>query len=77
MTETFKAIPQGMGTGSETGNGSADLNEQREIKVKLPVSLHIKLHGLKITKHKPISEVVLEALEDYFHRLEGNGTRRP
>lgn len=47
-----------------------NLNEAREIKVKLPVSLHIKLHGLKITKHRSISQVVLEALEDYFARLE-------
>ena len=47
-----------------------DLTEQREIKVKLPVSLHIKLHGIKITRHRSISQVVLEALEDYFKRME-------
>jgi hypothetical protein len=46
------------------------LQEAREIKVKLPVSLHIKLHGIKITKHRSISQVVLEALEDYFRKME-------
>lgn len=47
-----------------------DLTEAREIKVKLPVSLHIKLHGIKITRHRSISAVVLEALEEYFKKLE-------
>lgn len=42
----------------------------KEIKVKLPVSQHIKLHSLKITQNRPISEVVKLALEDYFERLE-------
>lgn len=55
--------------------GEPDLSEAREIKVKLPVSLHIKLHGLKITKHRAISDVVLEALEDYFARLEREGKK--
>ena len=47
-----------------------DLAEAREIKVKLPVSLHIKLHGIKITRHRSISQVVLEALEEYFKKME-------
>jgi hypothetical protein len=47
-----------------------DLSEAREIKVKLPVSLHIKLHGIKITRHRSISQVVLEALEEYFKKME-------
>jgi hypothetical protein len=50
--------------------GEPDLTEAREIKVKLPVSLHIKLHGIKITRHRSISQVVLEALEEYFRRME-------
>ncbi|MBI2076991.1 MAG: hypothetical protein HYT80_01285 [Euryarchaeota archaeon] len=53
-----------------------NLNEAREIKVKLPVSLHIKLHGLKITKHRSISQVVLEALEEYFRRMEKDSSER-
>lgn len=44
----------------------------KEIKVKLPVSQHIKLHSLKITQNRPISEVVKLALEDYFDRLEAS-----
>ena len=47
-----------------------DMTEAREIKVKLPVSLHIKLHGIKITRHRSISQVVLEALEEYFKKME-------
>ncbi len=50
--------------------GEPDLTEAREIKVKLPVSLHIKLHGIKITRHRSISQVVLEALEEYFKKME-------
>ncbi len=42
----------------------------KEIKVKLPVSQHIKLHSLKITRNKSISDVVAQALEDYFSKLE-------
>lgn len=48
----------------------AAMRTLKEIKVKLPVSQHIKLHSLKITQNRPISEVVKLALEDYFQRLE-------
>lgn len=48
----------------------ATMQALKEIKVKLPVSQHIKLHSLKITQNKAISEVVKNALEDYFTKLE-------
>ena len=57
-------------TGLGKKDGEPDLTEAREIKVKLPVSLHIKLHGIKITRHRSISQVVLEALEEYFKKME-------
>lgn len=63
-------MPHGFAMNATDSSQEPNLNEAREIKVKLPVSLHIKLHGLKITKHRSISQVVLEALEDYFARLE-------
>jgi hypothetical protein len=56
--------------GNEKKADQPDLTEAREIKVKLPVSLHIKLHGIKITRHRSISQVVLEALEEYFKKME-------
>ena len=61
---------------TSSGSTEPNLNEAREIKVKLPVSLHIKLHGLKITKHRSISQVVLEALEEYFRRMEKESSER-
>ncbi|HLE47867.1 MAG TPA: hypothetical protein VI818_06180 [Candidatus Thermoplasmatota archaeon] len=59
-----------------TDAAEPNLNEAREIKVKLPVSLHIKLHGIKITRHRSISQVVLEALEEYFRRMENGKVER-
>lgn len=47
-----------------------DLDELREIKVKLPVNLHIRLQSLKIIKGVAISRMVLDALESYFEKLE-------
>lgn len=55
---------------SHEGMETTDLSEPREIKVRLPIALHIKLHSLKITKGRAISVVVSEALEQYFDRLE-------
>lgn len=49
-----------------------DLDEQREIKVKLPIELHLKLHALKITRRKGLSQVVLEALEQYLAKQGAN-----
>lgn len=45
-------------------------NELREIKVKLPLWLHIRLHALKLTKGTSISSVVLEALDKYLKEKE-------
>jgi hypothetical protein len=48
----------------------------KEIKVKLPVSHHIKLHSLKITRNRSISEVVMNALDEYFDKLEAKGPQK-
>lgn len=37
-----------------------------EMKVNLPVDLHIRLHELKIMEGQRISDVVAKALADYF-----------
>lgn len=54
---------------NETTRDSADALEgrpAREMKVKLPVSFHVRLHSMKILTGKPISDVVTEALDAYF-----------
>lgn len=39
---------------------------QKELKVKIPRDLQIKLHSVKILHGKLICDVVAEALVDYF-----------
>lgn len=51
------------------GDGQDD-GELKELKVKLPLRHHIKLHSLKLVKKEPISDTVLKALVDYFAKLE-------
>lgn len=42
------------------------LETGKEIKVKIPVNYHIKLHTLKVLKGQSISDTVEIALEKYF-----------
>ena len=41
----------------------------KEVKVKIPLKYHIKLHSVKVLTGQEISETVTAALNDYFHRL--------
>ncbi len=50
-----------------------DMNELKEVKVKLPVRQLLKLHYLKLTSSRTFSEVVTEALADYFNQFENQG----
>jgi hypothetical protein len=43
-----------------------DMNEMKEVKVKLPVRQLLKLHYVKLTSSRTFSDVVSEALNDYF-----------
>jgi len=43
-----------------------DMSELKEIKVKLPVQYLINLHYLKLTGSQGISDVVTQALTEYF-----------
>lgn len=45
-----------------------DKQALREMKVKIPVHQHIRLHALKIRDGQQISETVERALADYFDR---------
>ena len=44
----------------------SDRGSGKEIKVKIPVGYHIKLHTLKVLKGQSISDTVEIALEKYF-----------
>ena len=48
------------------GIRKAKMEEVKEIKVKLPVKHLLKLHYVKLTANKNISEVVCDALQWYF-----------
>lgn len=43
-----------------------DMTELKEIKVKLPVQYLINLHYLKLTGSQGISDVVTQALTEFF-----------
>jgi hypothetical protein len=49
--------------------------EAKEIKVKIPVDYHIKLHTLKVLKGQSISDTVELALQKYFSEF-GDGEGR-
>lgn len=56
---------------------NVDSKELKELKVKLPLRHHIKLHSLKLVKKEPISDTVLAALNDYFAKLEAEESDAP
>lgn len=43
-----------------------DPNRAKEVKVKIPMSYHVRLHSVKVLTGRPISDTVAEALEAYF-----------
>lgn len=47
-------------------NPGGRLESGKEIKVKIPVNYHIKLHTLKVLKGQSISDTVEIALAKYF-----------
>lgn len=49
---------------------SDDTLSLKEIKVRIPVSFHLKLHAFKVLKGKPISDTIVEALDAYFKAAE-------
>jgi hypothetical protein len=48
------------------GVKKAEMDELREIKVKLPVRQLLQLHYAKLTSARSISDVVADALIEYF-----------
>ena len=47
----------------------AALHEDKEIKVRIPLDYHIKLHTVKVVNGTAISDTVKVALESYFEEL--------
>lgn len=45
----------------------------KEVKVKIPINYHIKLHSMKVLTGKAISDTVTEALEAYFGHMGKTG----
>lgn len=43
-----------------------DPSRSKEVKVKIPVTHHIKLHSMKVLTGKQISDAITEALDAYF-----------
>ena len=43
-----------------------DVHRSKEVKIKIPVTHHVKLHSMKVLTGKPISDAVTEALDMYF-----------
>lgn len=51
-----------------------DPSREKEVKVKIPVSHHIRLHSMKVLTGKQISDAITEALDAYFaaHTFDGH-----
>ncbi len=49
------------------------MTEDKEIKVKIPLDYHIKLHTVKVVSGVPISDTVKLALESYFEEINQGG----
>lgn len=48
--------------------------EVKELRVKIDISYHLKLHALKLLRNKKMSEAIEEALDYYFdHVIQGEG----
>ena len=53
------------------------MEEDKEIKVKIPLNYHIKLHTVKVVKGQNISDTVKAALAHYFADLAMPGLAPP
>jgi histone H3/H4 len=47
----------------------ATMGEDKEIKVRIPLDYHIKLHTVKVVSGTAISDTVKAALESYFEEI--------
>lgn len=49
-----------------------EMSETKEVKMRLPISHLIRLHGLKLLSGQNISDTVTKALEEYFRQAEAD-----
>ncbi len=56
----------------EAADLEEELRRRKELKVKVPTELYIKLHQNKIINGDLLSEVVTDALEDYLGEEMGD-----
>jgi hypothetical protein len=59
------------------GKKPVDMEELKEIKVKLPVRQLLQLHYAKLTSARSISEVVNQALIVYFEDMRARAHATP
>ena len=45
--------------------------EMKPLYVRFPADLHLRLKIAAATRERPMSEMVVEAIEDYLERTEG------
>lgn len=45
----------------------------KELRVKIDVSYHLKLHALKLLRNKKMSDAIEEALDYYFEHVVAEG----
>lgn len=50
-------------------NERKTIDRVKEVKVKIPINYHIKLHSMKVLTGKAISDTVTEALQAYFGQM--------
>jgi len=54
-----------------------NLERVKEVKVKIPINYHIKLHSMKVLTGKAISDTVTEALDAYFLQMRAPSLSLP
>ena len=60
------ADPSGIGSSRPRREGEGDV---KELRVKIDVSYHLKLHALKLLRNKKMSDAIEEALDYYFEHV--------
>jgi hypothetical protein len=58
-----------MEEGEDEAGGDDDLERGKQLRIKLPLSYHLKLHKLKLLTGKNMAEAIQEALDVYFESV--------
>lgn len=53
-----------------TDTATSRVEEEKDLKVRIPVRHHLRLHSIKVLTGKQISEAITEALDAYFAERE-------